>query len=276
MMRMTRILVVDADSARAQRLMRLATESGGEPLRARTVDEALRSATTARLALLAGSEGLATLTPLGAAHPQLTRLLVLDDAGPAEWSALADAVREALATPRPAPPDFDVVTRDRMTGAQSYHYFRLRLDEELDRAARYQRALSLILLDLDDLRGVNDRLGRAAGDFALAQVALSLTTGARSVDHVGRWSGGGFAIMLPETPGGAAYGLAERLRADLAARRLPAPPSLVPRGRLRMTISCGVASLYKDGAAQPATLIARADNALWRAKSGGRNRSVID
>jgi diguanylate cyclase (GGDEF)-like protein len=274
---MSRVLIVDGDTARAQRLLRLVSEVGGEPIRARTTEQALRAAATARLAVVAGVEGLAALAPIGAAHPSLARLTLIDDAGPAEWAALADAVRAALASPRPALPDFDLVTRDRLTGAQSYHYFRLHLDTELERAARYQRALSLVFLDVDDLRGLNDRMGRAAGDFALAQVAQSLISGVRSVDHVGRWCGGGFAMLLPETAAGAAYGLTERLRADLAARRLPAPPLLLrPGANLRVTVSCGVASLYKDGAALPATLIARADHALWRAKSGGRNRSVID
>lgn len=274
---MSRVLIVDGDWARAQRLMRLVSEAGGDPIRARTTEQALRAAPTARLALVAGVEGLAALGPIGAAHPMLALLSILDDAGPAEWSALSDAVRATISAPRAALPDFDVVTRDRLTGAEAYHYFRLRLDEELERAGRYQRALSLVLIDVDDLRGVNDRLGRAAGDFALSQVAQSLTTGARSVDHIGRWAGGAFAMLLPETAAGAAYGLAERLRADLAARRLPAPPMVVrPHVNLRVTLCCGVASLYKDGGALPATLIARADRALWRAKSGGRNRSVID
>jgi diguanylate cyclase (GGDEF)-like protein len=153
----------------------------------------------------------------------------------------------------------------------------MRLTEELDRAGRYTRALSLLLVDLDDLRGLNDRLGRAAGDFALAAIAQTLIAGARSVDFVGRWAGGAFALLLPETAVGAAYGLAERLRADLAARRLPAPPQLLhPSRPLRVTLSCGVASLYKDGVAHPGTLVARADHALWRAKLGGRNRSIVD
>jgi diguanylate cyclase (GGDEF)-like protein len=188
-----------------------------------------------------------------------------------------DAIRATLVHRRPTPPDFEALTRDRLTGALTWHYFRLRLVEELERAARYTRALSLLLVDIDDLRGLNDRLGRAAGDFALLQVAQSLITGARSVDCVGRWSGGGFALLLPETAVGAAYGLAERLRADLAARRLPAPQQLLhPSRPLRVTMSCGVASLYKDGAARPDSLVARADQALWRSKLGGRNRSIVD
>jgi diguanylate cyclase (GGDEF)-like protein len=186
-------------------------------------------------------------------------------------------VGASLVGRRPAPRDFEALTRDRLTSALSWHYFRLKMDEELARAARYSRALSLALLDVDDLRGLNDRLGRATGDFVLAHVAQSILSGARSVDCVGRWSGGGFALLLPETAVGAAYGLAERLRADLAARRLSAPPQLLHSARpLRVTVSCGVASLHQDGVAKPQSLGARADHALWRAKLGGRNRSVVE
>jgi diguanylate cyclase (GGDEF)-like protein len=141
------------------------------------------------------------------------------------------------------------------------------------------RPLSLVLVDVDDLRGINDRWGRTVGDFALRQVASALTAGARMVDRVGRWSGGTFALVLPETTAGAAYGIAERLRADVAARRYPAapPPGLerVP-ARLRLTVSCGAACTLKEGASRPQSLLARADAALARAKQRGRNRSVAD
>ncbi len=272
-----RVLVYDADTARIGRLTELVLQAGGEPFEVGSAAAAVRAAASAELVLLAGDEGLAALPSLSAAHPTLPRITVVGPLGPAELERLRDAVRAALVHHRPLPPSFEALTRDRKTGALSWHYFRLRFVEELDRAARYTRALSLLLVDLDDLRGLNDRLGRAAGDFALLQVAQALVSGARSVDFVGRWSGGGFALLLPETAVGAAYGLAERLRADLAARRLPAPPQLLhPSRPLRVTVSCGVASLYKDGAASPETLIARADHALWRAKLGGRNRSIVD
>jgi diguanylate cyclase (GGDEF)-like protein len=171
--------------------------------------------------------------------------------------------------------DFERLTTDRVTGALSYHYLRLRLDEELERAARYSRPLSLLLVDIDDLRGLNDRYGRAAGDFLLAQVATVLMSGARMVDRVGRWAGGTFAMVLPETGAGAAFGLAERMRADLAARRFggAAIVGARPLGTLRLTVSCGVA------AAQPHDgrgLMARSHEALHRAKLRGRNRSVVD
>ena len=272
-----RVLILDGDTGRLGRLAHAVTEAGGEPLEVGSAAAAVRAAASCELVLLAGDEGLAALSPISSAHPALPRITVVGPVGGLEAERLVDAIRAVLVHHRPAQHDFEALTRDRLTGALAWHYFRMRLGEELDRAARYSRALSLLLVDLDDLRGLNDRLGRAAGDFALVSVAAALVAGARSVDLVGRWAGGVFALLLPETAVGAAYGLAERLRADLAARRLPAPPQLLhPSRPLRVTMSCGVASLYKDGAAHPGTLVARADHALWRAKLGGRNRSIVD
>lgn len=271
-----RVLILDGDAQLVQAVL----AAGGEPLEVAGTAAAVRAAASAELALLAGGEGLAALAALSVAHPALPRILIGGTAGVADATdaaRLVDAVRAILVARRPPARDFEALTRDKLTGALCWHYFQVKMSEELDRAGRYTRPLSLLLVDLDDLRGLNDRLGRAAGDFALAQVAQSLVTGARSVDCIGRWSGGGFALLLPETAVGAAYGLAERLRADLAARRLPAPPPLVPPTQpLRVTVSCGVASLYKEGAPAPQSLLARADHALWRAKLGGRNRSIVD
>lgn len=291
---MSRVLIFDGDTARIGRLANAVVKAGGDPVEVGSLASALRAAPSADLALLAGDEGLGAIGALATAHPTLPRITIVGVITAAELERLVGAIRAALAAPRAAAlttiaaagaahhddtprTDFETLTRDRLTGALSWHYFFVKLGEELDRAGRYTRALSLMLVDIDDLRGLNDRLGRSAGDFALAQVAFSLTTGARSVDCIGRWAGGAFALLLPETAVGAAYGLAERLRADLAARRLPAPPQLIhPTRQLRVTVSCGVASLYKDGAPRPDSLLARADFALWRAKLGGRNRSIVD
>jgi diguanylate cyclase (GGDEF)-like protein len=146
-------------------------------------------------------------------------------------------------------------------------------------------AVSLVLVDLDDLRGINDRHGREVRDLALRHVSATLMAGARAVDRVGRWAGGTLALLLPETGSGAAYELAERLRADVTGKRstpVPAAPGGGARSledlapRLRLTVSCGVACTIKDGAARAATLVQRCDAAFHRAKKGGRNRSVVD
>src|SRR5262249_30173457 len=84
----------------------------------------------------------------------------------------------------PPPADFHSMVSDPLTGADSYHYLRLRLDEELERASRYSRPVSLVLVDVDDLRGINDRHGREIGDLALRHVSATLMAGARAVDRV--------------------------------------------------------------------------------------------
>jgi two-component system cell cycle response regulator len=263
----------------------------------------------------AGEEGLDFLARMLLDHPSLPRVAVLDRhasgedligliervrpwavvPAPLEKNRLIAALRDMLAqtgehgigltteltrrTHLPPAADFERLVSDRLTGVAGYHYLRLRLDEELDRAARYARPVSLVILDIDDLRGLNDRHGRAAGDFALKQLGVMISSGARAVDLVGRWAGGAFALLLPETTAGAAYGLAERLRADIAARRFaPTPEETTGRFKapFRITVSAGVACTVRDGASRPAGLVQRADSALFRAKSGGRNRSVRD
>lgn len=170
---------------------------------------------------------------------------------------------------------FETITHDPRTGSLNAHYLHERLAEELDRAARYDRPLSLLLIDVDELGALNDRYGEAVGDQLLAQLVALMKKNARAIDRVAQAGGGGFALLLPETPLGAALGIAERLRADIAARRIEARRE-APGGpvAVRCTISCGVASTR--GRAGGESLMARADAALWRAKVNGRNRTVVD
>lgn len=311
---MRKVLVYDADPRRMTKLCEAVRAEGAEPVPA-AADSAARLARAVQVAVAAGDDGIEVLARLALDRPSLPRLALLSPglgegalytviervhpwAVVHDLSRLGPPLRDALAAtheegdghttqltmrvqrPPPAPPrDFHALVCDPLTGADNYHYLRLRLDEELDRAARYSRPVSLVLMDVDDLRGINDRHGREIGDLALRHVAATLIAGARAVDRVGRWAGGTFALLLPETAAGAAFGLAERLRADVAARRFVSSagsetPSLPPR--LRLTVSCGVASTIRDGAARAATLVVRTDGALHRAKQTGRNRSVVD
>ena len=163
-----RVLIYDGDTARLGRLAQAVTLAGGEPFEVSSAAAAVRAAASCELVLLAGEEGIGALAAISAAHPTLPRITIVGPVNAADAERLVIAIRGALVHHRPSAPDFETLTRDRLTGAIGWHYFRLRLVEELDRAARYNRALSLLLVDLDDLRGLNDRLGRAAGDFALA------------------------------------------------------------------------------------------------------------
>jgi diguanylate cyclase (GGDEF)-like protein len=195
---------------------------------------------------------------------------------PADVALVAEIARRGHVDPPPPRVTFDQLTRDRATGCLNAHALHERLVEEIDRATRYGRPLSLILIDVDDLEALNDRHGHSVGDQVLALLVGLMTQSARAIDHVGRFASG-FAILLPETPAGAALGISERLRADIAARRFLARGSVEGRRHeVHCTVSCGVAATRPGRSGRLEGLLGRADGALWRAKLAGRNRTVVD
>lgn len=158
----------------------------------------------------------------------------------------------------------DVALRDGLTGLFDQATLKLRLQREIERSQRYGGALSLILLDLDRFKALNDQHGHLTGDRVLAELGQLLQGLARSVDVVARYGGEEFAVLLPETPFEDAWRFAERAR--LAIQRHFAHS-------LGVTVSLGVASFPGDGSS-PADLISAADDALYRSKQGGRNRTT--
>lgn len=163
---------------------------------------------------------------------------------------------------------YEMVITDEKTGVRNYHYFRIRLGEEFDRARRYGKDLALLMIDLDNFKSVNDEHGHLVGDAALKEVAQLLVEGQRSVDVVARYGGEEFAVVLPETGLEGAQVIAERLRQRIAGHRF-----LGATGRaLSLTISCGVAAYPRPDLTTKEELIQRADRALYRAKAAGKNR----
>jgi two-component system, cell cycle response regulator len=140
------------------------------------------------------------------------------------------------------------------------------VDNELDRARRNGRRLSIVIGDLDHFKSVNDELGHRAGDRALIRVARILSTHRRAGDTVGRTGGEEFTLLLPDASEHEAYQVAERIRAALAVEFADDP---VP-----LTFSLGVASFPDHGQSVDAVIEA-ADQALYAAKALGRNRSII-
>jgi diguanylate cyclase (GGDEF)-like protein len=137
------------------------------------------------------------------------------------------------------------------------------LETEVARALRYGRPLSLLLLDIDHLKAINDLRGHTGGDLALQQVASALQHVGRRTDVAARFGGDEFALLAPEMPEGAALGLAERLHAALREQTAGAP----------VTVSIGVAAL-SGGISTPAQLLGAADAAMYAAKRTGRDRTA--
>ena len=153
---------------------------------------------------------------------------------------------------------------DALTGLLSRRAFVDRLEQEQVRALRYPQVVSLLLLDLDGLKAINDRHGHMAGDAALAALGTAIREGLRAADVAGRWGGDEFAVLAPQTPEDAALRLAERIR------RLA--ESAIPRAGPGFTVSVGVA-IAEAGRPWPvAEILEAADHALYDAKGGGRNR----
>jgi diguanylate cyclase len=157
--------------------------------------------------------------------------------------------------------------RDQLTGIYNRRYLDNRLAEECKRHLRYDHPLSVIMLDIDFFKSVNDEHGHEAGDRVLAEVAGRLVGTTRKTDCVVRYGGEEFCCILPETPLESAEMLAERFRARIAQAPIAAGDA-----ELQITVSLGVAELQHGDT--PNTLLKRADEGLYEAKQSGRNRVV--
>src|SRR5215210_812999 len=157
---------------------------------------------------------------------------------------------------------------DPKTGLFNARYFASALSEELSRAQRFERPLSLIMADLDLLREINNTYGHLAGDAVLKGIAEVFRAELRHYDVPARFGGEEFSILLPETPPEQALEIAERIRRAIAERLFDVETSSEP---IRATVSIGVAGYPKD-AQDPNALIHQADLAVYRAKLQGRNR----
>jgi diguanylate cyclase (GGDEF)-like protein len=166
----------------------------------------------------------------------------------------------------------DLAMKDALTGIYNRRHFDGRLDNEWKRFRRYNRPLSLLLLDIDHFKSVNDRYGHDVGDQVIKAVARCCGVQTRDSDVVARIGGEEFAILLPETELADARIAAERLRRAVANE-----PIASSAGPITITISIG-AALATPRLDDAAELMKQADDALYAAKRGGRNcvAAVLD
>ena len=161
-----------------------------------------------------------------------------------------------------------LATTDPLTRVLNRRALLDRLTAEVDRARRYDSSLALLLFDVDHFKEINDTAGHLAGDSVLRQLGALLEDAVRKVDVVARYGGEEFVAMLPETSSEGAAVFAERLRERIAAQSF----DIGGQRSVRLTVSIGIATFPSSGVASTDDLFARADEALYRAKSGGRNQ----
>ncbi len=154
---------------------------------------------------------------------------------------------------------------DRLTGLYNKGKFNEVLQQEIQRAKRYKRPLSLIIFDIDHFKKINDTYGHKVGDEVLKELANIIKKNIRKTDFAARWGGEEFVILAPETNLEGAKKLAEKLRQAVENHKFPTVG--------KVTISLGVAQLEPDE--KPEDFIVRADMALYKAKEGGRNRVEV-
>lgn len=158
---------------------------------------------------------------------------------------------------------------DSLTGLFNSRHLHQRLQSELDRANRYNRPLSLLVLDCDNFKRINDRYGHLEGDKVLQTLATVIAGSLRTSDSAFRYGGEEFIVLLPETTGDAAHALAERLRSGFAEAKV-----ITEDGQeITCTISLGLAQSLPDDT--ESNLIRRADEASYEAKRRGKNCVVI-
>lgn len=186
---------------------------------------------------------------------------------------VSNAVKERHLKKQAAEGEFykELSRKDGLTDLYNHRFFHQLLETEVARALRYNRVVSLLMIDIDNFKRFNDSHGHPSGDIALKHLSLLLKQASRSCDFVARYGGEEFAIIAPEASPDAARRMAERIR-QLVAEATFEGEDVMPGGRL--TISLGVATIPMQ-ATDKCELVERADQALYRAKALGRNRVVV-
>jgi diguanylate cyclase (GGDEF)-like protein len=162
-----------------------------------------------------------------------------------------------------------LATIDPLTGAYNRRTFHDIAERELARARRAGQPLSIIVVDIDHFRSVNEQHGNRTGDEVLRRVADLIHAALRKEDMLVRYGGEEFLVMLPEVPGPGAVVVAGRIRKSVEAEAI-----VVENHSLRLTVSVGVSARLDEGPESIENLLARADEALALAKQRGRNRVV--
>jgi diguanylate cyclase (GGDEF)-like protein len=200
---------------------------------------------------------------LGLIHVVGPNTVVLSDANVRFFEVMAGAAANALRNAQLFEEVEQRARTDFLTGLPNHRYFQTTLSAELGRAQRHSHPLSLLIVDLDYLKVINDRHGHPSGDMVIRTVGETIRSSCREFDFAARYGGEEFTVILPETPLAGAIQVADRIRENIARTNFRAIGNI--------TASVGVAN-YPVNAMSREDLIRIADQALYIAKKGGRDR----
>jgi diguanylate cyclase (GGDEF)-like protein len=203
---------------------------------------------------------------LGVIRLSLAPSYRLDEEAAAGVTSYLEAVSQVLSNIYQLTRNRDLALRDDLTKAYNRRFLDIYLDEEIDRSRRYGALLSIIFLDLDDLKAVNDKYGHLSGSRTLQEAAKRILAAVRGIDKVVRFGGDEFCVILPQTPEDQAVAVAQRV-----ARAISASPLRVDTDvEVTITASFGIAT-WPVHALTRESLIHQADAAMYRVKSSTKN-----
>jgi diguanylate cyclase (GGDEF)-like protein len=212
---------------------------------------------------ISGGERLAGLLALGGRH-----VARLGGEGEGFLQQVANQAHVVLQNSRLFERLQQMAIRDGLTGLFNHRHSVELIQQEVARVARYHEpGVSVLMVDVDHFKRVNDQLGHAAGDAVLRELAQMLRDALRGVDSLGRYGGEEFVAILPQTRYEEAWQTADRLRQQVEQRAVRTGD-----GACRVTVSVGVATFPSERVDSAAALLREADLALYRAKENGRNR----
>jgi diguanylate cyclase (GGDEF)-like protein len=189
------------------------------------------------------------------------------------WMTTTSALQTVIDLRRVALLEHETIT-DPLIGIYNRRYMDRRLEEEMAKAKRHSLPLSVLMLDVDHFKRVNDQHGHQAGDLVLCHLGKLLLSAIRTSDIAARYGGEELVVVAPHTPASEALALAERLRRYLASHPLVLTGEQQVRKEIQVTISIGVAALTPD-LSDVTLLLRQADEALYLAKQRGRNRAEL-
>lgn len=208
------------------------------------------------------------ITMYGVVEGVLTVQCTSPHAFAAEQRELVEAIAMQAAAALQNARLYEMAMVDGLTQLFVRRYFDTRLDEEIERARRYETEFSMVMMDIDNFKKLNDTHGHVVGDRVLKGVAAIVKSEMRGVDTAARYGGEEIAMILPRTELIAAYAQAERIRSKIADMVVPVDDEKT----VNVTASFGIAAFPESGATDAEDLVRRADRALYRAKKTGKNR----